>query len=100
MLKKKGKFPTTPTHSILYTVPMYSIVVSCDVTEALFVTDAVYPHVVFGVFRRVSCLVYVCTWSHDSTIADCWNYACKLLYNPPNIWDDILQRTTYVCKGS
>ena len=71
MLKKKGKFPTTPTHSILYTVPMYSIVVSCDVTEALFVTDAVYPHVVFGVFRRVSCLVYVCTWSHDSTIADC-----------------------------
>ena len=47
---KSSKFPTTPSHSILYTVPMYSIVVSCDVTKVLFVTDAVYPHVVFVVF--------------------------------------------------
>ena len=47
---KERKFPTTPTPSILYTVPMYSIVVSCDVTKVLFVTDAVYPHVVFVVF--------------------------------------------------
>ena len=76
------------------------IVESCDVTKVLFVTDAVYPHVVFVVFWCVSCLVYVCTWSHDNTIADCWNYACKLMYNPPNTWDGILQLTTYVCKGS
>ena len=46
----RSKFPTTPTPSIVYTVPMYSIVVSCDVTKVLLVTDAVYPHVVFGVF--------------------------------------------------
>ena len=59
-----SKFPTTPTPSILYTVPMYSIVVSCDVTKVLFVTDAVCLHVVFGVCSDVFHVLCMCVPDH------------------------------------